>query len=100
MTVIQILDNDFDTIQQFIKLGREKFNLTININNTNTNLKNNETSLPDYLDKRLKNVKHTNKERAQKLKEAFEAIDKTIDNKKRHLSLNDAKNLYFNDKTN
>lgn len=100
MTNIQILDNDFETIQKYIALGREKFNLTINVEkNIKVPIQRKHKSLSALLDKQIKNAKNVNTAKATKIKTAMEELNILLDVDKKHLSIAEAKEEYFNTKT-
>ena len=71
MTTIHILDNDVESIKKYIALGRKKFNFTINIEkDTNSTPKREYKPLSSSLDKKLRSLKATNIQRANKLNKA------------------------------
>jgi len=101
MTNIQILDNDFDTIQKYIALGREKFNLTINVEkNIKAPIQRKHKSLSKMLDKQIRNAKNVNTAKATKIKIAMEELNTLIDADKKHLSIVEAREQYFTTKAN
>ena len=101
MTNIQILDNDFETIQKYIAFGREKFNLTINIEKSiKAPVQRKHKSLSALLDKQIKNAKSINTAKATKIKTAMEELNMLLDVDKKHLSIGEAKEEYFNTKVN
>jgi hypothetical protein len=101
MTNIQILDNDFETIQKYIALGREKFNLTINVEkNIKAPIQRKHKSLSNMLDRQIRNAKNINTAKATKIKIAMEELNTLLDTDKKHLSISEAKEQYFTTKAN
>ena len=101
MTNIQILDNDFETIQKYIALGREKFNLTIKVErDIKTPIARQHKPLSHLLDKQIKNAKSVNTKKANTIKLAMEEIHSMLDKDKIHLSVEEAKEQYFTTKAN
>jgi len=99
MTNIQILDNDFETIQKYIALGREKFNLTINVEKKfKTPIQKKQKSLSSMLDRQIRNAKSINTAKAIKIKTAMEELNTLLDADKKHLSIAEAKEQYFTTK--
>lgn len=99
MTNIQILDNDFETIQKYIAFGREKFNLTINVEkNIKAPVQRKHKALSSLLDKKIKSAKSVNTAKAIKIKTAMEELNTLLDVDKKHLSIGEAKEEYFNTK--
>lgn len=101
MTNIQILDNDFETIQKYIALGREKFHLTINVEkNIKEPIQRKHKSLSSMLDKQIRNAKKVNTAKAIMIKTAMEELNILLDVDKKHLSISEAKEQYFTTKAN
>lgn len=101
MTNIQILDNDFETIQKYIAFGREKFNLTINVEkDIKTPIQRKHKSLSNMIDRQIRNAKNVNTAKATKIKTAMEELNTLLDVDKKHLSISEAKEQYFTTKAN
>ena len=101
MTNIQILDNDFEAIQKYIAFGREKFNLTINVEkNINAPMQRKHKSLSIMLDRQIRNAKNVNTAKATKIKTAMEELNTLLDTDKMNLSVSEAREKYFTSKTN
>lgn len=103
MTNIQILDNDFETIQKYIALGREKFHLTINVEKNikeSIQIQRKHKSLSSMLDKHIRNAKKVNTVKATKIKTAMEELNILLDVDKKNLSISEAKEQYFTTKAN
>ena len=98
MTTIHILDNDVESIKKYIALGRKKFNFTINIEkDTNSTPKREYKPLSSSIDKKLRSLKATNIQRANKLNKARKELNSLLNP---NLTLEEAKEQYFNSKAN
>ncbi|MBS9782546.1 MAG: hypothetical protein KGV43_01945 [Arcobacter sp.] len=97
MTTFTIDTDDKTKIDEFISLAFEKFNFKIKIKEE---VKPRRKTISSYIDNEIKNSKSINTKKAKELKNALNGLDKLMDKKNKNLSVNQAKEQYFMNKTN
>jgi hypothetical protein len=100
MTTVYIDSDDNSKIQEFLNFGMQKFNFKIEVAQESVNNFRKDNSIPSDLDKLIRSAKATNTAKAQKLKNAMEGLHGLLDPSKMNLSINEAKEAYFNSKVN
>jgi len=98
MTNIQILNTDFEIIEKFINYARKELKLDIKVENIKESKNREFKSLSKLLDKKIRNSKSINTQKAEKLQKAMEELNSLLDPQKKQLSILEAKEKYYNNK--
>jgi predicted enzyme involved in methoxymalonyl-ACP biosynthesis len=99
MTTVYIDTDDKNKIQEFLNFAMQKFHFKIEVAQESINQRKYK-SLPNDLDHLIRSAKSTNTAKAQKLKTAMEGLHELLDSTKMNMSINEAKEEYFNSKVN
>lgn len=99
MTTVYIDTDDKNKIQEFLNFAMQKFHFKIEVAQETINERKHK-SLPNDLDQLIRSAKSTNTAKAEKLKTAMEGLHGLLDPAKMNMSVNEAKEEYFNSKAN
>lgn len=100
MTTVYIDSDDNNKIQEFLTLAMQRFHFKIEVVQDGVNNFRKHKPIQSDLDKLIRSAKPTNTEKAKKLKNAMEGLHGLLDPLKMNLSINEAKEAYFNSKVN
>ena len=100
MTTVYIDSDDNNKIQEFLTMAIQKFHFKVEIAQDSANNIRKHKSVQSELDMLIRSAKPTNTAKAQKLKSAMEGLHSLLDHSKMNLSINEAKETYFNTKEN